>query len=573
MDARGCYCPLCGDAQLKVEARLMRMRLLARMVLIALLLCSVAAPAIAQSGAPDTVRSSTLTRAQADELNRRLATLEQRFAALARETDLREGAVRNIAIEIFGADPNLDFETYVALIDNGARELRTYLTDARARTDPDPAAAAIRQRAIAASEDGRLTEARALYDQLIAANRSARQRARDAEDLADAADMAEAARLAFVSADYRDAARRYGAAAELAPASGQVRWGYRMLQANALRVRGDLFREPETLREAVRIFEGLALPLVSRTSSPTSWATTQNDLGDALRVLSELGDVTASGRAIAAHRAALEVRTRGATPTAWADSQVNLGNALLVLGVRGDQNALLEAVASYRAALEVYTRANAAERWATVQNNLGIALRSQAERGNQTALLEALAAHRAALEVRTRAATPADWADSQVNLGTALLVLGAQGNQDALREAVSAYRAALEVHTRSVAPGRWATAQNNLGITLQILGELGDGAALRESVRVLLEVLQVRDRERNPAEWAQTQHALGRAYRTNVLRGEDSYLPAALDALRLALAGYEEVGNSFRAEEVRRFLAELDAQPRGRPPSKSLRPF
>lgn len=191
------------------------------------------APALAQP-LPDALRSSSLTRAQEAELNRRLAQLQQRFGALARETDLREAAVRNIAIEIFGADPNLDFETYAALIDTGARELRTYLTDARARSDPDPAAAAIRQRAIAAAEEGRLREARALYDQLIAANRSARQRARDAEDLADAADMAEAARLAYVSADYLDAARRYGEAAELAPEGTRERWQYTIDRASAL---------------------------------------------------------------------------------------------------------------------------------------------------------------------------------------------------------------------------------------------------------------------------------------------------------------------------------------------------
>ena len=90
------------------------MRLLASVVLSVTLLCGVDAPAFAQSAVPDPMRSSTLTRTQEVELNRRLATLEQRLGALARETDLREVAVRNIAVEIFGARPDLDFETYAA---------------------------------------------------------------------------------------------------------------------------------------------------------------------------------------------------------------------------------------------------------------------------------------------------------------------------------------------------------------------------------------------------------------------------------------------------------------------------
>ena len=56
---------------------------------------------------PDVIRSASLTKSQADELTRRLTAYSGRIADLERELRLREGAVRNIAVEIFGAQPEL----------------------------------------------------------------------------------------------------------------------------------------------------------------------------------------------------------------------------------------------------------------------------------------------------------------------------------------------------------------------------------------------------------------------------------------------------------------------------------
>ena len=57
--------------------------------------------------------------------------------------------------------------------------------------------------------------------------------------------------------------------------------------------------------------------------------------------------------AVAAYRAALEERTRERVPLQWATTQNNLGNALATLGERESGTARLEeAVAAYRAALE-----------------------------------------------------------------------------------------------------------------------------------------------------------------------------------------------------------------------------
>ncbi len=61
--------------------------------------------------------------------------------------------------------------------------------------------------------------------------------------------------------------------------------------------------------------------------------------------------------AVAAYRAALEERTRERVPLDWATTQNNLGNALSTLGERESGTARLEeAVAAYRAALEERTR-------------------------------------------------------------------------------------------------------------------------------------------------------------------------------------------------------------------------
>ena len=99
--------------------------------LAAVTLCALQ-PADAQGPVPSTIRSSSLTQTEEQELNRRLAMLQSQLEALAAETDLRESAVRNIAVEIFGARPDLDFQTYAGLIESGARELRVYITAAHA---------------------------------------------------------------------------------------------------------------------------------------------------------------------------------------------------------------------------------------------------------------------------------------------------------------------------------------------------------------------------------------------------------------------------------------------------------
>ena len=75
---------------------------------------------------------------------------------------------------------------------------------------------------------------------------------------------------------------------------------------------------------------------------PLDWATTQNNLGAALRTLGERESGTARlEEAVAAYRAALEEWTRERVPLDWATTQMNLGTALLTLGERESGTARL----------------------------------------------------------------------------------------------------------------------------------------------------------------------------------------------------------------------------------------
>jgi hypothetical protein len=76
--------------------------------------------------------------------------------------------------------------------------------------------------------------------------------------------------------------------------------------------------------------------------------------------------------AVAAYRAVLEERTRARVPLQWATTQNNLGTALRTLGARESGAARPEeAVAAYRAALEEETRACVPHWHEIVQRTLG----------------------------------------------------------------------------------------------------------------------------------------------------------------------------------------------------------
>ena len=92
-----------------------------------------------------------------------------------------------------------------------------------------------------------------------------------------------------------------------------------------------------------------------------------------------------------------------------------------------------EAVAAFRAALEVRTREELAQQWAMTQNNLGDALREQGTclgGGEGVRLLsEAVEAFRAALEVFTEESSPHFRAIASANLAKALRHLDTESSR------------------------------------------------------------------------------------------------------------------------------------------------
>ena len=128
--------------------------------------------------------------------------------------------------------------------------------------------------------------------------------------------------------------------------------------------------------------------------------------------------------AVAAYRTALDVYTRADLPQQWATTQNNLGNALQRQGERtsGEEGMrlLAEAVAAYRTALDVRTRADLPQDWAMTQNNLGVALKAQALLSSveqrEPLLREAIEALQQALAEHPYEYLPHDWAQTQNNL-------------------------------------------------------------------------------------------------------------------------------------------------------------
>lgn len=325
------------------------------------------------------------------------------------------------------------------------------------------------------------------------------------------ADRGAAARLRL---DYRTAAAHFASACAVLPAdASRERWGYHLNQADCLYELGRDRADNSALVEAITLLKSI-LAHLSLTDVPLDWATTQNQLGNALSTLGERENGTARLKeAVAAYSNALRECTRERVPLQWAMTQSNLGTALARLGERESGTERLEgAIAAFRAALLEWRREDAPLDWATAQNNLGNALRTLGEReSGTTRLLDAISAHGAALLELTRKRVPMQWARTQNNLGLTLRTLGErEPGTIRLRQAVAAYREALQVCTRERVPLDWALTKNNLGIALTTLGEREVGTArLEQAVAAYREALQECTRERVPLHWAMIKHNLG----------------------------------------------------------------
>jgi tetratricopeptide (TPR) repeat protein len=221
----------------------------------------------------------------------------------------------------------------------------------------------------------------------------------------EAAFLAQEARVDDLQLAYRSAAAKYAEAASLvAPFDTEQQWRFPLAQAGELLKQGDEFGDNGALTEAIDIYQQ-CITLVPRSERPRQWATTQNNLGDALIRLGERESGTARlTEAVAAYRNALQERTRERAPLEWARTQMNLGTAFLRLGERESGTARLEeAVSAYREALPELTRERVPLDWAKAKICLGFALWRIGEPESGTARLEeAAAAYREAWQEQTR---------------------------------------------------------------------------------------------------------------------------------------------------------------------------
>jgi tetratricopeptide (TPR) repeat protein len=108
-------------------------------------------------------------------------------------------------------------------------------------------------------------------------------------------------------------------------------------------------REPVRERYGAKLSCGgawrrpVALEEMTRARVPLQWATTQNNLGAALRALGERESGTARlEEAVAAYRAALEEWTRDRVPLQWIMSTGNQGEVLTLLAERRGDLAMAE---------------------------------------------------------------------------------------------------------------------------------------------------------------------------------------------------------------------------------------
>ena len=131
------------------------------------------------------------------------------------------------------------------------------------------------------------------------------------------------------------AADHYAEAARLAKPHDGDEWAkYKFEEGNTAYERGQYESNPALLLRAVTAYRH-ALKVYTQDDMPLQWATTQNNLGAALRTLGE----SEEGRqrlddAVTAHRHAIKVYTQDDMPLDWAMTQNNLGAALQTLGER-----------------------------------------------------------------------------------------------------------------------------------------------------------------------------------------------------------------------------------------------
>ena len=190
-----------------------------------------------------------------------------------------------------------------------------------------------------------------------------------------AATRAERGELSLTRLDYLQAAAHFRAAADLLRREdSELRLDYLERSASALKAHGDEKGDNASLRMAIDAYKNCAgtqtragaAGLGDDPEQPGQRASSAGTAGG------QNGPTGGGGGHLSGDPAE---RTRERVPLDWATTQNNLGNALQMLGWQeGGTARLEEAVTAYREALTELTRERAPLGWAVTQNNLGDAL-------------------------------------------------------------------------------------------------------------------------------------------------------------------------------------------------------
>jgi tetratricopeptide (TPR) repeat protein len=269
------------------------------------------------------------------------APLTTAIVDLSKRLGVTEDATKTL-LRIIG-EQDVPLERLSEMLHRVANDYKRLQEQAAALNPDNPMARDLVTQARAAIDAGQFEQAHKLLRgatqaQLAAAQaarklREQAQAAEDAQMLGAASATAVDAGVALTEGKYQQAAELFGQAAEYVPAGHpDERSGYLSGQADALNRQGDERGDNNALRQAIKLY-GRVLEIMTRERVPLDWATTQNNLGAALRVLGgrESGPARLE-EAVAAFRAALQEWTRERVPLAWATTQSNLGAALATLG-------------------------------------------------------------------------------------------------------------------------------------------------------------------------------------------------------------------------------------------------
>jgi tetratricopeptide (TPR) repeat protein len=220
---------------------------------------------------------------------------------------------------------------------------------------------------------------------------------------------------------------------------------------------------------------------------PSSWAETQNHLGNILAALGQQQhDAVSFEKAIKCFNHALEEYSQEDSPLEWALTQYNLGTANQALGRLQENSKILNtAIEAYTNALLVWSREESPEEWMTTMHQLGVTFHTYGTllKGNRT-FQKSVVAYKNALAALDADNYAFELTATQNNRAAVLHHLAeSEENAERMEEALKSYQKALTVCMEQQLPFHHAVIiRVNKATAQNVLAELTNDAVLAEEV-------------------------------------------------------------------------------------------